>query len=312
MDTVETEPHLETLTQHVTGRLEVSGASRAAEAKMLMDAGSGIKAKSGELVEALQEQPGMKQIMLTHAFVGHARVVASLGQECDIETQSCPLHLTIETPWRPVRFTMLFIVLPGGGRYGYYRAEDAERETRHRRHGAAQGLCTEGTKGVKMVLGWSLQLVLWASPTMMLCSLRRWVSRILISFDKKAAAAFVAGGDAPGDVDDEVALTLPFQRPMTFQDSQVEMIVRACWRRLLINTAVDHGSPPKCAKMLRYIVFRTHLDVLCRALWGDPPARKSLGRAGLIQRQGWCGRSPHLNIIACSGVRQNRALTAAR
>ena len=32
------------------------------------------------------------------AFVGHAGVVTSLGQECDIMTQSCPLHLTIETP----------------------------------------------------------------------------------------------------------------------------------------------------------------------------------------------------------------------
>ena len=30
-------------------------------------------------------------------------------------TQSCPLHLKIKTPWGPVRFTMPFIVLPGGG-----------------------------------------------------------------------------------------------------------------------------------------------------------------------------------------------------
>ena len=28
--------------------------------------------------------------------------------------QSCPFHLTIETPWGPVRFTMPFIVLLGG------------------------------------------------------------------------------------------------------------------------------------------------------------------------------------------------------
>ena len=40
------------------------------------------------------------------------------------------------------------------------------------------------------------------------------------------------------------------------------------------DNAVDHGSPPKCAKLLRDIVFRTHLDVLCRALPGDPHARK--------------------------------------
>ena len=29
----------------------------------------------------------------------------------------------------------------------------------------------------------------------------------------------------------------------------------------------------KYAKMLRDIIFRTHLDVFCRALLGDPPAR---------------------------------------
>ena len=37
-----------------------------------------------------------------------------------------------------------------------------------------------------------------------------------------AVAAFVPGGDAPGDVDDEVALTLPSQRPMIFKDSEVK------------------------------------------------------------------------------------------
>ena len=57
----------------------------------------------------------MMQTALTQVFVGHAHVVTSFGQKCDIVTQSCPLHLTIETMWGPVRFTMLFIVLPGGG-----------------------------------------------------------------------------------------------------------------------------------------------------------------------------------------------------
>ena len=57
----------------------------------------------------------MTQTSLMQAFVRHARVVTSLGQECDNETQSCPLHSTVETPWGPVRFTMPFIVLPGRG-----------------------------------------------------------------------------------------------------------------------------------------------------------------------------------------------------
>ena len=88
VDTVNTEPHLEQ---------------------------SEITAMSEDLVEALARQPGMIQISLTSSVVGHAHVVSSLGQECDIVTQSCPLHITIQTPWRPFRFTMPFIVLPGGG-----------------------------------------------------------------------------------------------------------------------------------------------------------------------------------------------------
>ena len=112
---VETKPQLEALTQHVAGRLVVPGGSAASEVKVLMGSGSGTTAMSEELVEALQGQPGMTQTALTQAFVGHARVVTSLGQECDIKTQSCPLHLPIKTPWGPVRFTMPFVVLPGGG-----------------------------------------------------------------------------------------------------------------------------------------------------------------------------------------------------
>ena len=64
-------------------------------------------------VETMRRQPGMMPTALTQAFVEHARVVTLLGQESDIVTQSCPLHLTIETMWGPVRFTMPFIVLPG-------------------------------------------------------------------------------------------------------------------------------------------------------------------------------------------------------
>ena len=95
---MDTEPHLEALTQHVTGRLAVTGVSAAAEVKVLMDSGSRITAMSEELVEALRRQPGMMQTALTRAFIEHARVMTSLGQECDIVTQSCPPHLTIQTP----------------------------------------------------------------------------------------------------------------------------------------------------------------------------------------------------------------------
>ena len=87
VNSVENEPHVEVLTQHLAGRLAAPGASAAAEVKVLMDSGSSITAMSEELVQVLRGQPGMTQTALTQAFVGHARVVTSLGQECDIETQ---------------------------------------------------------------------------------------------------------------------------------------------------------------------------------------------------------------------------------
>ena len=43
----------------MSGRLAVSGASAAADVKVLMDSGSGITAMSEELVEVLRRQSGM-------------------------------------------------------------------------------------------------------------------------------------------------------------------------------------------------------------------------------------------------------------
>ena len=52
VDTVDSEPHLKALTQHIAGRLAVPGASADAEVEVLMASGSGITAMSEELVEA--------------------------------------------------------------------------------------------------------------------------------------------------------------------------------------------------------------------------------------------------------------------
>ena len=70
VDAVETEPHLEALTQHVAGRLAVFGASAAAEVKVLMDSGSGTTAMSEDLVGVLRRQPGMMPTALTQALLG--------------------------------------------------------------------------------------------------------------------------------------------------------------------------------------------------------------------------------------------------
>ena len=88
-----------------------------------------------------------------------------------------------------------------------------------------------------------------------------------------AATAFGPRGDMPGDVDDDATLTMLSQRPMMFQDSEVDMQDRVGALGTAVDDAVDHDLPPECAKMLHDIVFRTHLDVFRRALLGDPPAR---------------------------------------
>ena len=140
---------------------------------------------------------------------------------------------------------------PWGGRCGYHRAENAEGETRHRRHGAAQKkasvLKAQGRQyGARMEL--TARSVGERNDGVVL--------RVAMT-----VTAFVPGGDAPGDVDDEVALTLPSQQPMIFQHSEVEMRDRVGMLETVVDIAVEHGSPPECTKMLRYIVFRTHLDV---------------------------------------------------
>ena len=262
-----------------------------------MVSGSSITAKSEELVQALRGQPAMTQTSVTQAFVGHARVVTSLGQKCDIETQSCPLHLTIDTPWGPVPFTMPFIVLPGGGDVVIIGQKTLRNE-----HGVDVMAQLQASvlkkQGIQDGAGMELTASSVGKPN------DGAVLRAAM-----AVTAFVPGGVAPGDVDDEVAPTLPSQRPIIFQGSEMEMREGVGVLETAGDNAVDHGSPPECAKILLDIVFCTHLDVLCRALLGDPPARK---KSGFIQVQGWCGRSPHLNVIAYRGVRQSLAATAAR
>ena len=112
-DTLDNEPHFEALTRYVTGCISVPVAPAAAEVTVLINSGSGVTGMSQELVEALRRQPEIIQTALTNAFVSHARVMTSFGQECDIVTKSCPLYLTVEITRRLVRSAMPFIVFPG-------------------------------------------------------------------------------------------------------------------------------------------------------------------------------------------------------
>ena len=98
----------------------------------------------------MQGQPEMTQTALTLAFVWHARVVTSLGQDCDIETHivSAQLNDRNIVGTSPIYHTVYRA--PWGRGCHYHRAEHAERETRHRRHGVAQAI---GTAGIRAPTG---------------------------------------------------------------------------------------------------------------------------------------------------------------
>ena len=53
--------------------------------------------------------------------------------------------------------------------------------------------------------------------------------------------AFAPGGDAPGGVDDDVTLALLSQRPMMFQNSEVEVQDGVGALETAVDDAVDHG-----------------------------------------------------------------------
>ena len=164
----------------------------------------------------------------------------SLGQDCDIVAQSCPLYSTIETPWGPFRFTIPFVVLPGGGdvviigqqtlreKLGIDVMAQLKASVR-KAHGHEDGPKMEATAGA--VGEPNAGAVLRAAMVV---------------------TAFGSGGDAPGDVDDDLTLTLLSQRPMMFQDSEVEMQDRGGALETAVDDAVDHGLPSEGAKLLRY------------------------------------------------------------
>ena len=202
VDPVEITPHVQGLTQPLHGRLAVPGSSAAAEVKVLMDFGSSTTAMSDELIPAPMRPPGMTLTALTQAFVGHARVMTSLGRQCDVDTPSCPLGLTTVSPWGPVQFTLPFIVLPRRG-----DVVIAEWKTLGDELGVdvmaqlkASVLKVQGRQGGHWIEHTAIHVGEPDAGALLRAAM--------------AVTAFVRDGDGSGDVDGEVALTLPSQRPM--------------------------------------------------------------------------------------------------
>ena len=189
------------------------------------------------------------------AFAGHARVVTSSGQECDIVTQSCPLHLTIKTPCGPVRFTMPFVVFPGGrnvviiGQHTLREKLGIEFTTQLKAwvlkaHGREDGPAMEATVSAE------------GEPN---------AGAVLRA--AMAVTAFGPDSGAPGDVDDDATPTPLFQRPMMFQDFEVEVQDRVGALGTAVDDAVDHDVQPECAKMLREFFFARTLTYSVGCYW---------------------------------------------
>ena len=261
VDSVDNQPYWKGLRQHLAGRLAVPGASPVNDVNVLMDSWSGITAISEELLQALQGQPGTTQTALTQMFAGHARVLTSLGPLCIIETQSCALHLMIETPWGTSRLTMPFIVLPGGG-----------------------DVVVIGQKTLRENLGIDVMAPLKA--TVLKACGRQDGARVELTAHvagelnagavlraAMAVTAFGPTGDAPGDVDVEVILMLPSHRPTIFEDIEVEMPDRVGVLRrrpITLLTVIFCRKVPRCCVIP--ILART-MTCFRRACLGDPPAR---------------------------------------
>lgn len=56
---------------------------------------------------------------------------------------------------------------------------------------------------------------------------------------------------------------------MMLQDSKGEMQDRVGELEKAMDDAVNYGLPLGCTETLRKVGFRTHLDVICRALFID-------------------------------------------
>ena len=82
-----------------------------------------------------------------------------------------------------------------------------------------------------------------------------------------AVTAFGPGDGPPGDVDDDATLTLLSQRPMMFQNYDVEMQDRVGALGTAVDDAVDHDVQPECAKMLREFFFARTLTYSVGCYW---------------------------------------------
>lgn len=223
----------------------------------------------------------MTHTEVRQAFDENASVMTSLRQECNTGTQSCPLHLMMETPWGPVRFTMTCTVLSGGS-----------------------DVVLIGQKMLKEGLGIDVMAQLKAS-VLKTCGRQEGAGVKLTAGavgEPNAGAvlwvvifvtAFGPGGDSLGGVDSIVTLMLPSQRSIIFLQFEVEMRDRVGVSGTAVDEAFDHGFPPKCAKRYEISLFANILTIFVGNFRWTHRHAWSLWRYGVGQLHGWCaGEAP--------------------
>ena len=113
-----------------------------------------------------------------------------------------------------------------------------------------------------------------------------------------AVTAFGPTGDAPGDVDVEVILTLASHRPMIFEDIELEILDRVGVLRrrpMTLLIMISCRKVPRCCViscLARTLMFSVgHVWGIHLHAWGRR-------RCSFSEVQGWCKRSPHQNVVA--------------
>ena len=111
----------------------------------------------------------------------------------------------------------------------------------------------------------------------------------------RAAMAMTAFGPAPGDVDEYDTLMLLSQRPMMFQDSEVEMQDRVGAVETAVDDAVDHmASAGMCQDASQHSFLHVPSGVVAR----PAGARRPFDRAALTRCKGRVGEDACLSCRA--------------
>lgn len=94
---LDTRPQLEWMLQHLRVNLLVPamGGELSVSVDVLLDSGSGVMEGLETLLEeVLAEMPG---VQLARPFEGKAWVVTATGEERNVEIQTCPMYLTVDS-----------------------------------------------------------------------------------------------------------------------------------------------------------------------------------------------------------------------